>query len=368
MYMSLGLAHCWCWILLGSTESRLSVRAMGCVDTSDCLAASSPIRTQLSVSRCWRYPAIKAPARLQSRFGWIWESKYRWRSDKVGVQNNTGKRKYFKYNFSTYLRLPTHLLTPLAEQSVLGSAEHKVSSSETEVTTNSHAPVEILPHSYPLLFSWSQVDRVPIVLSTHQNPICTQGHYQTVNVLQKGAWESHSNWQDFIQGVWQHWVKQNSHLLAETMAVLLLVFKKALSFTFRCWKTESFIHCAQLHQVRRCVRQRLPCIRKKRFSGLVWIRGLKPNCKTVWLHCLKMYTHHIHINVLSLDDRLHVPTIEIVFRGKGADVVYCGDGDVSIQTNKSGRWKLLFKSGYLSKDMIIYLYYTTSGSILGVWP
>lgn len=50
-----------------------------------------------------------------------------------------------------------------------------------------------------------------------------------------------------------------------------------------------------------------------------------------------MYTHHIHINVLSLDDRLHVPTIEIVFRGKGADVVYCGDGDVSIQTNKSGR-------------------------------
>lgn len=47
-----------------------------------------------------------------------------------------------------------------------------------------------------------------------------------------------------------------------------------------------------------------------------------------------------------------MPTIEIVFRGKGADVVYGGDGDVSIQTNKSGRQKLLFKLGHLSKDLI----------------
>lgn len=39
---------------------------MGCDDTRDSRAASSPIRTQLSVSRCWRIPAIIAPARLET--------------------------------------------------------------------------------------------------------------------------------------------------------------------------------------------------------------------------------------------------------------------------------------------------------------
>lgn len=73
IHVKLGLAHCWGWMLLGSTESKLSVRAMGCGDTSDCLAARSPIRTQLSVSRRWRTPAIKAPARLQSGTVWMWE-------------------------------------------------------------------------------------------------------------------------------------------------------------------------------------------------------------------------------------------------------------------------------------------------------
>lgn len=38
----------------------------------------------------------------------------------------------------------------------------------------------------------------------------------------------------------------------------------------------------------------------------------------------------------SLDGRLRAPTVEVVFGGAGADVVYGGDGDVPIQTNKSG--------------------------------
>lgn len=64
-----------------------------------------------------------------------------------------------------------------------------------------------------------------------------------------------------------------------------------------------------------------------------------------------MNSHHIHINQLSLVASLHAPTIEVVFGSDGADVVYGGDGDVSIQTNKSSWWKLLFKLGYLSKDI-----------------
>lgn len=69
------------------------------------------------------------------------------------------------------------------------------------------------------------------------------------------------------------------------------------------------------------------------------------------LHCLKMNSHHIHMNQLSLVARLHAPTIEVVFGSDGADVVHGGDGDVSVQTNKSSRWKLLFKLGHLSKDI-----------------
>lgn len=42
------------------------------------------------------------------------------------------------------------------------------------------------------------------MLSTHQKTISSQGHHQTVNMLQEGAWESHSNSQHFTERAWQH--------------------------------------------------------------------------------------------------------------------------------------------------------------------
>lgn len=55
------------WTLLGFTASKVSIGAMGCGDARDVLAAKSPIRTQLSVSFPRTIPAIKAPARLETK-------------------------------------------------------------------------------------------------------------------------------------------------------------------------------------------------------------------------------------------------------------------------------------------------------------
>lgn len=42
------------------------------------------------------------------------------------------------------------------------------------------------------------------MLSTHQKSFRSQGHHQTMYVLQQGAWESQSNIQHLVQGARQH--------------------------------------------------------------------------------------------------------------------------------------------------------------------
>lgn len=127
--------------------------------------------------------------------------------------------------FPTYLLLLTRSSSPLLSQSVLGSGQHTAASSANTGTVSTFTVTVFIiiviilslstSYPHPFLPSWLQVDWACIVLSAHQHSISPQGHHQTVEMLQEGAWESHSETQHFLGTARQHWQpSRQNHILS----------------------------------------------------------------------------------------------------------------------------------------------------------
>lgn len=147
-------------------------------------------------------------------------------------------------------------------------------------------------------------------------------------MLQKGAWESHSNIQHLLQRAWQHChatrqnhIRSYCHTIfifstrnlivtlmggnlwhSWTIKYCFLSFSR-LVFTFRCRDTQCFVHGAQFPQVWGWIGQRLPGVWQERFASLFWIRWLVPNCDTqYYIKSMKACVHN-----LSFSFSGHIP-------------------------------------------------------------
>lgn len=182
---------------------------MGCGDARDVLAAKSPIRTQLSVSFPRRIPAIKAPARLETKgrwesFVWVFHHHFvtqwknasemgrerghgNWKVDKTAAeetQEMKAKKEQDGWSRSSKFLAPIssswHIHYLLWGHSKCWVVETtKLPLLQTEAGKKPFSPLlseQIVTswhkdHPYPLLFSWLQVDCAFIILSTQQHTI-----------------------------------------------------------------------------------------------------------------------------------------------------------------------------------------------------